>query len=750
MIFYLGHKEEDRVDEKVRLNRNAQKAWKYGYCEEYDTIIISKDGTLGPIFYVNGIRIGLPEPPKDRKQILNWDKTSKNQKWKREDLPKGLTEKTQYDPQYEVYIREEIKRRKQGVWMFLKGELVYLTGLSYYFYQWNKLATGYPDFRIIQNELMLYWEACKADYRCYGICYVKNRRFGWSSICNAELLMSGTTSDDKELGIISKSGTDARKMFKRLIRTFKKLPSFFTPVWDGTTTPKKELLLSEPTRKKKIDEEEAEIEEGLDTSITWFATTLNSMDGDPVYRSALDEVGKFPADCRFDDYWDVVKTSHTVGEDITGKAMVGSTVNPMEEGGKEFKSVYDDSNPLERNENEETLSGLYKLFIPAQYGLQGYYDSYGFCILEDPKIPVKNDKGRYKSNGSITYLKNKFNGLKHDTVKQYKEQRKFPRTEKEAFRKDTDECEFNLAKIVSQIEHNEDESNHNENGSEEIERGNFTWKDGILDTEVIWRPDPKNGRFWLKKGCHPPEEYRNKKEMLFKYGIRAWAPMAEHVGALGADPYNRDKGADGRGSYGGISGSTKANTWENFPNNNFFLEYIDRPKKVKQFFEDVIMCCVYFSMPFLGELSNVAFLQHITDRGYRHFSLNNPLKLWKDLSDTEEKLGGANPQGNLVADAQFYATEAFIEDHVGVSDSNTHRPLGTMGEMVFNRTLEQWKDVDMKNRTKFDAYIASSLSRLANQKRIFKKKENTKQKRNPFTQYDNSGRQSKRQLNKTA
>ena len=32
----------------------------------------------------------------------------------------------------------------------------------------------------------------------------------------------------------------------------------------------------------------------------------------------------------------------------------------------------------------------------------------------------------------------------------------------------------------------------------EVERGNFQWKDGIPDTEVVWKPDRENGRFWIK------------------------------------------------------------------------------------------------------------------------------------------------------------------------------------------------------------------------------------------------------------
>jgi hypothetical protein len=295
---------------------------------------------------------------------------------------------------------------------------------------------------------------------------------------------------------------------------------------------------------------------------------------------------------------------------------------------------------------------------------------------------------------------------------------------------------------LDQITYNKREHNHNENGSDEIERGNFTWKDGIQDSEVIWRPDPMNGRFWIKKGCHPSKEYRNQREMKIQYGIRAWAPMAEHLGAGGADPYNRDRGVDGRGSNGAIHYSTKSNT-SDLPNNEYICEYIDRPSKVELFFEDVIMSMVYFSMPILGELSNEAFLTYLVDRGYRHYSLNNPFKKWHELSPTEKKLGGVPPQGNTIADGQMYAMLAYIEDHVGIADTNTHRPIGTMGNMVFNRTLTQWKDVDLKNRTKYDAYISSSLSRLANQKIAIKKPENREKRRNPFQQYDNSGTLSK-------
>jgi hypothetical protein len=61
MVFYLGNKVEGLVADKVRNLRNKTKSWTYGYNETIDTVIISKDGTLGEIYCIEGINIGLPQ-----------------------------------------------------------------------------------------------------------------------------------------------------------------------------------------------------------------------------------------------------------------------------------------------------------------------------------------------------------------------------------------------------------------------------------------------------------------------------------------------------------------------------------------------------------------------------------------------------------------------------------------------------------------------------------------------------------------
>jgi hypothetical protein len=151
------------------------------------------------------------------------------------------------------------------------------------------------------------------------------------------------------------------------------------------------------------------------------------------------------------------------------------------------------------------------------------------------------------------------------------------------------------------------------------------------------------------------------------------------------------------------------------------------------------MAMVYFSMPFLGELSNEQFFKTIKDRGYRHFSLNNPFKAWKDLSPTEKEFGGMPAQDAKIGDQQFYAIESYVQDHIGVARVDTFRTKGEMGWMPFSRTLNQWKDVDTTKRTKYDAFISSSLSRLGNQRRAKPTEEKKDPIKIPFKLYNNKG-----------
>jgi len=728
----LGYINKKAIPLRTIKARSDAKSWEYGYDDEWDVIIVSKDGTLGEIYEINGVKIGLPAIPTDKRKILNWNKGVMEQKWSRTKFPKGLTENTKTE--HEQFILQEFDRRRNGIFVKINGEIEYFTGAFYFFMNYIMLDRDYPQFRHTQKDLMLFWEACHADPRCYGICYVKNRRLGWSTLEYSEALNRATLVRYGLVGIISKTGRDAKSMFRKAVRSFKRLPFFFKPQTSGTTTPKSELHFMRPARRltRTYGRDIETSGDGLDTTIMWYNTDLNAMDGERVSPIMIvDEAGKFPKQVPFSMYWHIAKTCLEEGFEIVGKAMVGSTVNDMDKGGAEFKIIWDDSNYADRTGNDQTKTGLYRLFIPAEYNMRGFYDEFGFPVLQTPKRPIRNNEKKVIKIGSIEYLQNRREGFKNDPEKLNEELRKYPSTITHAFRSSITDSSFDVDKIFEQLDYNEQEMPANV-----IQRGDFVWANGIQDTSVIWKPN-KNGAFRI--AWHPSKEQRN--NTIIKNG--KFFPSNEIIGALATDPYNRSRTVDGRGSKGSIHGMTKHNM-TGAPSNFFFLEYIHRPKKVEIYYEDCIKVMVYYSMPILPELSNEDFLKTLKRRGYRGFVLTRPDVRYRDLSPTEKELGGVPAQGASFRDMQYYAVETFISDHVGVAREDTYREVGDIGKMYFEKTLLDWLQVDPENRTKYDAYISSSLVILANQKIVKRIEDKPKPRGNPFSKFNNKGQLSQR------
>ena len=211
----------------------------------------------------------------------------------------------------------------------------------------------------------------------------------------------------------------------------------------------------------------------------------------------------------------------------------------MNKGGQEYKDLWKDSNPNERNANGRTRTGLYRLFIPAYESLEGFFDRYGNPVIEDPDRSVDGIDDDPIVQGAKTYLKNERQALMQDASELNEVVRQFPFTEDEAFRDSVESTLFNISKIYEQIQYN-DELYPNP-----VVVGNFVWKNGSQDSEVVFTPDP-NGRFhvaWM-----PPDELRNVKK--FERGKRI-APNS-HIGVGGVDSYDLDATVDGRGSKGAL------------------------------------------------------------------------------------------------------------------------------------------------------------------------------------------------------
>lgn len=720
--------------------KNKKASWEYGYDEKYDMIVISKNGTIGDIYNVNGLYIALPATPDN---VYSRDKKKENQYWQPFEYPRELDKiksifqwhntPGEFKAKWVDYIEQEFDRRENGFFFMNNGIETYMTGSHYMYCQWTKIDVGLPDFREANRIFFIYWEACKADPRCFGMVYLKIRRSGFSFMASSEAVNIGTLAKDARIGIQSKTGGDAKTMFtNKVVPISSNLPFFFKPIMDGMDKPKTELAFRVPaskiTKKNMYDDSEAELE-GLDTSIDWKNTADNSYDGEKLIYLVEDESGKLEAPNNILNGWRVRKTCLRLGSRIIGKCMMGSTPNALAKGGANFKKLYEDSNIKTRNENGQTKSGMYSLYIPMEWNFEGYIDRYGMPVFRKPETPIIGIDGRPITNGAIDYWENEVASLKNDADALNEFYRQFSRTESHAFRDESKASLFNLTKIYQQIDYNDSLIR-----DQILTRGSFHWKNGEKDTQVVWTPDPR-GRFlvsWI-----PNTAMQN--QVIYKNGNKY--PANEHIGAFGCDPYDISGTVGGGGSNGSLHGLTKFNM-DNAPSNHFFLEYIARPQTAEIFFEEVLMACVFYGMPILVENNKPRLLYHFKNRGYRGFSMNRPDKHFTNLSKTERELGGIPNSSEDVKQSHAAAIQSYIEKYVGMDTEGTYRDSDEMGDMYFTRTIEEWAKFDINNRTKFDAAISSGLAIMANQKNIYLAAKKESKISVNFAKYNNSGTRS--------
>ena len=705
------------VPKNVLTTKNKARTWAYGYNEKYNFVVVSKTGQIDQIINISGLNVALPKAPKN---IFKRSKKKEEQYWEPKILPKQLTRiksifqwhdtPSSFKNEWVDYIENEFNFREEGFWFINKGVPTYITGTHYMYLQWTKIDVGFPDFREANRIFYIFWEACKADKRSFGMDYLKIRRSGFSFMASCEGVNMGTITKDARIGILSKTGSDAKKMFTdKIVPISNNYPFFFKPIQDGMDKPKTELAYRVPaakiTKKNMYLNEEQELE-GLDTTIDWKNTGDNSYDGEKLRLLLHDESGKWERPDNILNNWRVTKTCLRLGSKIVGKCMMGSTSNALEKGGGNFKKLYNDSNVGSRNSNGQTKNGLYSLFIPMEWNMEGFIDRYGMPVFNNPSSPVLGIDGEMIHQGAIDYWQNEVDSLSNDPDALNEFYRQFPRTESHAFRDESKQSLFNLTKIYQQIDYNDSLIM-----GQNITQGSFSWHNGIKDTKVIWTPD-KRGRFfvsWL-----PEMSLQNK--VTIKNGRKY--PGNEHIGSFGCDSYDISGVVVGKGSNGSLHGMTKFNM-DNAPSNEFFLEYIARPQTAEIFFEEVLMACVFYGMPILCENNKPRLLYHFKNRGYRGFSTNRPDKTFNKLSKTEKELGGIPNSSEDVKQSHASAIESYIEKHVGLDLVQNYRDSDEMGVMYFQRTLEDWAKFDINNRTKFDASISSGLAIMANQKHLY-------------------------------
>jgi len=256
-------------------------------------------------------------------------------KLREKEMQRQFEDKEFFDPKLEAFRQQEWDRRLNGFWFYNNGVPTYITGMHYFYLNYWTLDTGLPKYRDTDRKYFYFMQYCIEDPECFGMVEITKRRQGKTFRGGVFLYEYVSRTRSTRSGIQSKTGADAKEVFRKaVIQPFKKLPHFFQPVYDQSKglTPTSELRFYNTVVKGKkanqiLDEEE------LESMIDWKNSEAISYDGQKIHRMLHDEVGKcFAAGTKIrmfnggvKNVEDIVEGDIVMGNDSTPRIAYGIT-----------------------------------------------------------------------------------------------------------------------------------------------------------------------------------------------------------------------------------------------------------------------------------------------------------------------------------------------------------------------------------------------------------------------------------------
>lgn len=643
----------------------TKKSLKENYLEADKYVVVNVDPDLRPII------LSLPSPPPIH-TIDGYGLPMKEQRFKRLEIPLRLKnlereavqnvnedakknknrEVTLLKIQHEFWkllndrskeLKKEINfirrvwwNRLNGMWFFNRGKPTYITGRHFYYLNFFSMDTenGYADYRDCDRREYVFMEYCwtatetfaridsdgwaikeeDGSYKmidlkrrvCLGSGQSKNRRRGNTSKALSDGLEIVTrTFGTSGLGIQSYTEENARSHFKEKI----------VPAWDGLPIwlrPFSKSGRGSNVLKFDVDQNDY-FNKGLGTQISYATTSSpKAFDGKKFTVLLTDEEGKELSSGSVAKRWEVNKHTLAQGDGmvVKGFSYHPSTADQQSAGAFDYYYLIQSSNFYRRIPVKgQTISGLFRIFIPAQDGLEGFIDSYGYSVTGEIK-DYQREEGF--TTTAEEYLRGERDLLLKDgspeAMQKYREHKKlYPMQFSDSWLGTAGSIGFDIEKIDARLAELRKEDN--------TVRGNLEWVGGVWGGEVEFRPDPENGRFQIAE--MPLESVSNKKTQGLHYStfegkdIMMYEPLYKGTYVLGADPFrfsNKQEskhgaalGSSSKLSDGGIAifmlydesvDGDKPRSER--VTDKFVLSYRHRGANSEEYSEDVLKCAVFY------------------------------------------------------------------------------------------------------------------------------------------------------------
>ncbi len=517
-------------------------------------------------------------------------------------------------------------------------------------------------------------------------------------------------------GYQSKTDTDISALFgKCIIRQWRNLPFFFSPIYSNSTFPKGQDGLQFTPRSNRGNNDGVEtLDEGeLMGSVTYRSSDEKAYDNATLDFYGADEIGK-TTEVNIHKRWSMVRPALRQKD---GKSYQPSTVEELEKmGGKHFKKLWDQSCripdlPKEINalgEFGETISGLWPWFTPSY--INQHYDQFGFSVAneinEEQKVFLRDvSKQKYwwmTGREAIDHMIK----IAGNQEEQQEIIRKHPRNIKEAFLSANGKSYFNLSILNDNLGRHR--MGYTVAEREYMKWGMFRWKNGVFGGDVEFvEADFANAKFHAS--YFPPEGMRNVKVPVPGGKFK---PANAALFRSGADPfkfdtqdvkYKKDMSWASQHIYmfydETVDGGKPRKEWIS---NNIIYEYYYRGdhQSVDEMCEDFLMACIFYGCKVYPERNNDDVLKYFKRHGFEHY--------------THFAVRVAISEGNLI-----YKQEATAG--ATTNDKTIEKMWRHVQDFVnndaaacpFYRTIQDVKDVDRADLNPFDLFVSLSYTLMS-------------------------------------
>lgn len=681
----------------------------------------------------NTVRIGevdiiLPDMPEES-MMKNYYKKTLDQKYQREVMPDDIAGWKEAD--IYGYAEAQWHRRTHGEWHLIKGKPFYMPGGYLLFNDWWTMESSKrPEFRIEAWELFMYWYMyIERDPKLYGLFDTKVRRLGDTEKLLCISYERTTRYRNVKCGLQSYTDEEAAQNFSRLANAHRNMPFFFRPNHSGSDKEqlmfKKsgDLMTDKRIRDKagKLDLRDDRNKEFLGSEITFEATRTGKYDGRQLFTWYLDEIFKImPHQMNVKEQWNNMKRVQSLhgGTEIYGLAMLGSTVEEKNKKGKERGEIgtveiaryfWENSDPLKRDDNGETYTGLARLFRGSD--LLAQVDEWGFHKSEQLRKHKAVRLQKYMEAGDYAQV--------IDLM------RKEADTIEDALTEMDERCPLHpeLCHLRwNQINLGLDRYNDPiPDYRPEVVEGELEWENGVPFTKVVFRPK-KGGNWHISQHPVIPNNIEMRNGMYINTeGIKqnGWIPMPKNMAydRAGIDPYDAAN-TIGKGSDGAIVVKRRWNPtleteqleFDRFGKvapehvhlmntNQVVCDYQFRHANPDWFYMDCLKTLWYYGISAIVELDKPGLAKWLS-RPHGDFATMGGFMQWEPK--------GVHPKSRRPRQG-VKATAEVIQIYVGLLSSHVQHYIWAEKHP---RVIKQWAHFVTALRTRYDLGVASGMAEI--------------------------------------